>query len=231
MEAISSYLVRYNLPRQWAQLTAAGSRVQQQRHESSRKNTACRAGDNPKQNPLVPVSAQGSASCAAGSVRRQLARFCRMAGERQHDKALLPDGSWHRDSSRCQSPASPRAQRCQGAGLTHRPCGQEGKARAAGCWQRKGQIANESPSVNTDALWRGLWQKCSSHYREPFTASSERRESDGAVRADSMPACSGRGVGGQLPARRSRGEVTTSKGRLPSSTVSSSPYNSTHSAC
>lgn len=87
-------------------------------------------------------------------------------------------------------PASPQAQRCQGAGLSHRASGQQSKARAAGCWRCKGQIANESLSVNTDALWRGLWQKCSSCYREPFTVSSERSVRDGALQADS---CTGRG--------------------------------------
>lgn len=156
----------------------------------------------------------------------------RLARERQHDKALLPDGSWLRDSSCCQSPASPRAQQCQGAGLAHRACGRERKARAAGCWQCKGQIGNESPSVNTDALWRGLWQKCSSCYREPFTASSERSERDGAVRADST-ACLLRQGGGRAAActGKPRGEVTASKGRPPNSTLSSSSYNSMQSTC
>lgn len=230
MEGISSYLARCNHSRSWAQLTAAGSRVQQQWYESSRKNIACRASDNPKQNQLVPTSAQGSASHALGSLCRQLPCCCRMTDERQHDKALLPDRSWLRDSSSCQSPASPRAQRCQGAGLTHRACGQERKARAAGCWQCKGQIANESPSVNTDALWRGLWQKCSSCYREPFTASSERSEHDGAVWADST-VCLLRQGGGRAAACEGRlwGEVTTSMGRPPQLTLSSSSYSSTHS--
>lgn len=216
MEEISSYLARYNLPRSWAQLTAAGSWVQQQWHERSGKKIACRASDNPKQNELVPVSAQGSASHAEGSLYRQLPHCWRMAGERQHDKALLPDRSWLRDSSRCQSPASPWAQQCQGAGLTHRACGQERKARAVGCWQCKGRIANESPSVNTDALWRGLWQKCRSCYKEPFTASAESSQCDGAAQAGST-ACRLRQGSGRATACKGKpwGEDTTSERKAP----------------
>lgn len=70
--------------------------------------------------------------------------------------------------------------------------------RAAGCRPCKSRIANESPSVNTDALWRGLKQQCGSCYRETFTTSSERRQCDGAVPPTPPPACSCSGVGGQL---------------------------------
>lgn len=131
-EGISSYLARYNLPRRWSRLTAAGSRLRQQGHESNGENTARRASDNPKQNQLVPVPAQGSASHAAGRLCGQLCRCCRMAGGRRHDEALLPDGSWLRDSSGCPPPAAPRAQPCQAAGLACSACGQERKARFCG---------------------------------------------------------------------------------------------------
>lgn len=68
----------------------------------------------------------------------------------------------------------------------------------------EGQIANESPSVNTDAHRRGLWQKCSSYYREPFTAGAESGESlAGLCRMGSLPACS-TGMGGRAAACQGR---------------------------
>lgn len=86
----------------------------------------------------------------------------------------------------------------------------------------EGQIANESPSVNTDAHRRGLWQKCSSCYREPFTAGTESGESvAGLCRMAPLPARSHRG-GGRAAACQGKpwGEVTTSEGRPPNSTFS-----------
>lgn len=159
--------------------------LQQQQQESSSKNTQ----------DAEPVIIRSKTRLSLCRLKDQAAMLWRMAGERQHDKALLPERSWLRDSSRCQSPAPPGAQLCQGASFTRRVCGQEGKVRAAGCWQCKGQIANESPSVNTDALWRGLWQKCSSCYKKPFTSSGKKKsQHDRAAWADStLCLCEARG--------------------------------------
>lgn len=71
LKGISSYFARYNLPRWWAQLAVAGSQVQQQLHESSRRNTARRASNNPKQTQLVPMLSWGSVSLAGGGLCRQ----------------------------------------------------------------------------------------------------------------------------------------------------------------
>lgn len=157
---MSSYLDRYNLSRLWAQSTAAGSQAKQQLHQSSRRNAARRAGDNLKQTRksaslAVRVSA-GSFPVAVGYQGKMTRCFFQMGA----------------------GLGVPWGQQCQAA---HQVRGQERRARAVGCWHCKGQIANESPSVNTDALWRGLWQKCSSCYREPFRASSERRHCDGTA--------------------------------------------------
>lgn len=144
----------------WAQRTAAGSQAKQQLHESSRRNAARRASDNPKQTrgsaSLAARVSAGSSPVAVGWQGTRTRRFFQMGA----------------------GLGVPQGQQCQAA---HQVCGQERRARTASCWQCNGQIANESPSVNTDALWRGLWQKCSSCYREPFRASSERRHCDGTA--------------------------------------------------
>lgn len=190
-EGISSYLATQNHPRTWARLTTAGSRVQQHWHERHSRDTACRASDNPEQTQLVPVPAQGSASRAAGvstgcsPVDAGWQATGKMTRHFFQTGAGIPPAGSHCPPSATAVPGS------QGA------CGQE---------RREGQTVNESPSANTDAHRRGLWQKCSSCYTEPFTAGTASVA--GLCGMDALPACSDRGWEG-----KPWGEVTTSEGR------------------